>query len=440
MSRVARTLLAALALAAAGCSKDAVAPLAPPAPTPAGISLTQPAHFATLVPYDAPIWAQFDRPLDPASVDTTTVFLKVDTQRQPVRVRYETFSRRIHLEPVRTLALLTTYTVEFSPGLRDSGGVRLGSTRFFQFTTNSLRRHRYDLPVAGSVESPVASYAWAITGATGSALVHDLYASTDSAAVVARSIPPLARTSATTYPPRTAWPLGARVYWALTTTNTPYGERLDGPVQSFDVYPADWPIDSLVLDPFDWSGQDPNRFQSCQQDRVWSGPGGIAVGSIRFPLAGRTALRVASARLTLFSTTASADSAFAPGQSLWLVPAVADWASCAARTTGPPLLDPGFVCATGAPGTRPREIVYEGPALASYCEMQARRGLFYGPVLQSAKLQSYLTQGGDPAEWPRLVLRVFRPAAAVAAAPQGTAVSSQDIVRNAPAARFGLDR
>lgn len=410
-------IVVALALATGACAKKSVAP-EPPAPTPPpGVLATQPAAFATGVSPDAEIWARFDRPLDLSSVDSTTVYLKVDTRRQSVIVRYEPFSRRVQLTPRNPLSLLQTYTVEFSPELRDTGGVRLGATRFFQFTTGSLRRPRYDFPARGELESPYATLSWGITAASGASVTYDLYADTDSLAVQERRVAALQRNPLARFFPRVSWPRGTRVYWSVRATNTVNGDRSEGDVMSFDTYGPGDAVDSLVLAPADWSGIDPSRFQSCTFDRVWTGPA-LLKGSIRFPLVGRPELRLASARLELHVPPEFADSIAAPGQSLEIWPTTANWNACGASLTGNPLPDLTLPLGTGVPGPTPRSIEYSGDVLTAFWEAQARRTGFFGPMLQSTQRMAYwTTTAADPADRPRLVLVYYRPrtnAAAVA--------------------------
>ena len=87
MNRLARWAGLAFGFAAllTGCGKAAV-PVAPRLNQPPGVVTLFPAPRSTLVPYDTQIFAQFDHALDPRTVDTTTVFLKVDTRRVAVTV------------------------------------------------------------------------------------------------------------------------------------------------------------------------------------------------------------------------------------------------------------------------------------------------------------------------------------------------------------------
>ena len=76
------------------------------------------------------------------------------------------------------LALRRTYTAEFTPNVRGIDGTPLPPNVYFQFTTNSVPRVRYDYPTENALEGPVAPPAWArkrmraarASGAFGSSL------------------------------------------------------------------------------------------------------------------------------------------------------------------------------------------------------------------------------------------------------------------------------
>ncbi len=412
--RAACVLLALLALAPA-CAKKTVAPTPAPPAAPPGLVASEPAAFAAHVLDDTPLWGQFDRPLDPSSVDTTTVFLKIDTRRQPITVEYEPFTRRVLVRPRLTLALATTYTVEFSPELRDTGDVRLGRSVYFQFTTSSLRRPRLDFPAAGEPESPYATLGWSVTAATGTAVTWALYAGPDSVAVLARAGAPLQGGALATYNPPRPWGRGTRVYWSVTAINAALGDRVDGPVQSFVVYGDDAPVDSLVLGAQDWSGTDPQRFQYCTLDRVWSGPLGLYSAGMRFALANRRSLRLSAARLELHTAPEYADSVAAAVPGLGIYAAQADWSPCAARVPGPPAAEFLRPLAVARPGNEPRTVVFSGDTLAAFFEVMARRGGQFGPAFHSPTAFPYLSGATlGAADRPRLVLTYFVPPAALA--------------------------
>ena len=149
MTRPAILLFALLSMISSGCNKQGAAPteVLPQSVPPMVVATKPPARF-TGVLYDTDIWVQFDRSLEPSSVSALTVFLKQDSRRLSATITYDGLSRRIVVRPNVVLDLQTTYTVEMSPRVRAAGGDSLGATAFFQFTTNTLRRPRYDSPSA----------------------------------------------------------------------------------------------------------------------------------------------------------------------------------------------------------------------------------------------------------------------------------------------------
>ena len=114
MRRLPLSVLAVLATLS-GCSKHATDSTAPPSapPVPELVAMQPPARSPSAL-YDSDIWAQFDRPLDPRTVTTLNVYLKLDAQRIPITVRYDAATQRVTLTPTAILELQRTYTVEFS--------------------------------------------------------------------------------------------------------------------------------------------------------------------------------------------------------------------------------------------------------------------------------------------------------------------------------------
>src|SRR5262245_42064344 len=102
----------ALFLSLIGCSKHSTDSTAPPAgpPVPALVATQPPARTPSAL-YDSDIWAQFDRDLDPRTVSTLSVYLKLDAVRIPVTVSYDATNRRVTLKPTVVLELQRTYTV-----------------------------------------------------------------------------------------------------------------------------------------------------------------------------------------------------------------------------------------------------------------------------------------------------------------------------------------
>lgn len=378
MSRAIRTLLAlsslaALALAFSACGKKA--PVAPVVLAPPKVVGVQPAARSTGYAYDGQIWALFDRALDPKSVDTTTVFLKQDTQRVPSTVSYEGLNHRIVIVPRVTLQLSKAYTVILSARVRGKDGIALGQDYSWQFITNSIRRVSYDLPAAGALVSPVAMMQWTSADATPGNLVYDIYAGADSAAVAGRTAPIVSHGGYNFYLPRTYWPAGARLYWAVTTRNIATGERLDSPVTSFDVYPASAPTFDTVVSMSDFGGLIAGgRTQLCSASSLPVGPAYNA--AVRFALASAPyGYNVAHARITM---TATFGQTWITGMGLWY--ATSTWNACAVGNPGPPFADPNGLLAT-ATTTTGTDIVFDSAGLAAFIEGAKKFPTFNGFVL-----------------------------------------------------------
>ncbi len=381
-------LIALICLVALGCGKQVVAPTETPrALVPPSIVATQPAARSTGVLYDTDIWVQFDRPLEPSSVSVLTVYLKQDTRRLPVTVRYEGLTRRVLVQPAGPLDLQKTFTVELSPRIRALQGDSLGATAFFQFTTNSLRRPKYDFPIAGAREGPVTSLGWSGNGAINGNISYEIYASSDSAAVATRSVPYLQRAVFLYLLPRVRWPQGSDVYWSVTAINLLTGERLAGAVTRFRTYPADAPVDSVSIGIQDWGGRSQtSTTQQCGVALLSASPAHNA--GIRFSLASlSSALQVASARVELPvpDTYMPTLNTIAPVLHF----AQNDWSTCAFSFPGPPYPEVNSLLATGAACTLPNRAVFEGDAIGAFAEGQARRRPYYGFVLRSPSLIQY---------------------------------------------------
>ncbi|HXS23174.1 MAG TPA: Ig-like domain-containing protein, partial [Gemmatimonadales bacterium] len=248
-----------------GCSKHATDTTGPPPapPVPELVAMQPPARSLSAL-YDSDIWGQFDRALDPHTVSTLSVYLKLDAQRIPITVSYDATSHRVTLKPTVVLELQRTYTVEFSTTIKGTDGTPLAPGVFFQFTTNSLRRPVYDYPLTSSLEGPVATLGWGGTQGPTNNLFYEVYVSTDSSAVKTRTAPMLARSVFTRYVPAVGWPLGTTVYWAVTSENLTTHERLDGSLRSFQTLDPSTPLDSVTITTLDHGSKAAgNTPQSC---------------------------------------------------------------------------------------------------------------------------------------------------------------------------------
>ena len=176
----------------AGCApEDPTAPAPPPVLGPP-VEAVFPAARSAGVFYDTDIWVRFLEPLDPATINERTVFLKLDTVRNPVALSYDVATRTIRLTPQAQLALLRTYTVELTPGVRTAAGAQLAQTYFWQFTTNGLRRLENPFPESGSAgASPFGLLRWGGTESSAGTIRYDVFVGADSARIAARGVPAL---------------------------------------------------------------------------------------------------------------------------------------------------------------------------------------------------------------------------------------------------------
>ncbi len=253
-------LVLGAALVAGACGRKTTAPVPPGAQLGPEVEAVFPAARSTRVVATTDIWVRFRAALDPATVNDRTVFFKIDTRRIPAAISYDSTTRTIHITPTAPLTLKRTHTVELTPGLATAGGGHFGGTYFWQFTTSSVRVPSAPFPDPGAGnESPVSMLGWSGTEAAAGLVVHQIYVSTDSAAVAAKLVPARSARVHNYFLPATPWPFETRLYWSVTTLNTETMEEVDGPVWSFTTLPADTPVDSLSMAPVRWGYYD-NRF------------------------------------------------------------------------------------------------------------------------------------------------------------------------------------
>jgi hypothetical protein len=368
---------------------------------------TQPAARSPSVLYDSAIWAQFDRPLDPRTVTTLNVYLKLDGQRLPITVGYDTADRRVTLTPTVILELQRTYTVEFSTAVKGGDGTPLPPGVFFQFTTNSLRRPTYDFPVTASLEGPVTTLCWGGTQGPTNNLFYELYASTDSAAVVARTAPMLARNVFTRFVPSVAWSLGSTVYWAVTVENQTTHERLDGSLRSFRTLDPGTPIDSLTIHGRDHGSKSTSsNTQSCNAQTFSCGL--PFNGAVHWDVGSLPAnIRLQGVEVRLTEPASSSTSIASANPSLWI--AQNDWLPCTMNSPGPPFNElTGFLA--GVVAETPTVARFSSDRLAGLLEAQyLARGLLFGTVLRAdSQITFESTLSSDFAGRPSAVVHFYR--------------------------------
>ena len=403
-----RTSLSILALVAclSGCSKHATDTTGPPPPAVPELVATQPPARSPSALYDSDIWAQFDRALDAHTVTTQNVYLKLDAQRIPITVSYDAPTQRVILKPTVVLELQRTYTVEFSTALEGTDGTPLAPGVFFQFTTNSLRRPVYDFPLVGALEGPVTTLGWGGTQGPTNNIFYDLYASTDSAAVEARTAPMLMRHVFTRFVPNAGWPMGATVYWAVTAENLTTHERLPGTIRSFRTLAADTPLDSVTIGARDHGSKATTSVQFCNNAEFRSG--GVNNGALHWDVGmipPDARLQSVSARLNIFSTDTSTVAGAQPA--LWM--AQNDWSACLMNSPGPPYPESDGLLASGS-ALDAKSAVFSSDRLAGLLEAQMRgRSLLYGTVVRASHAVGFhSTTSNVVGSRPSVVVRFYR--------------------------------
>jgi hypothetical protein len=376
MLRIGRYCAALIVGLIAGCGGDEKPPLAPVNGTPPGnvspeFEAVFPAARSTGVFYDTEIWVRFTEPLDPATVNDHTVFLKLDTARIPATFAYDVATRTLSVVPQRQLALLRTYTVDVTSGVRTAGGRPL-SPSFWQFKTNGLRRLVDPTPAEGaSGESPFTLLRWGETDPSAGNILYRLYAGTDSAAVAARGGSPIYSGSEPLLVPSRPFGLGTRTYWAVTAINQTSHEQLDGPVWSFETLPPGLPVDSLSVDATEWGHYDLNtQLKLCQGEFLFLGTR-YRTG-IHWPLRETAAnLRLAGARIRMYSAGTNPLSG-APS----IYPVRTPWATCGYSMTVPVVENTKLADAVRIGFSL--YALFESDALTAHIEAGARHGLVYG--------------------------------------------------------------
>jgi hypothetical protein len=357
--------------------------------------------------YDSDIWAQFDRPLDPHTVTALNVYLKLDAQRIPITVGYDGPTQRVTVTPTVVLELQRTYTVEFSTAVTGADGTPLAPGVFFQFTTNSLRRPVYDYPLATSLEGPVATLGWGGTQGPTNNIFYELYASTDSNAVKARAVPMLARSVFTRFVPAVGWPMGATVYWSITSENLTTHERLDGSLCSFQTLDPSTPLDSVTIPARDHGSKSAtSSAQACSNQNF--NCGGAFNGALHWDVGqipANARLQSVSATLNVFTTDTSTVQGTQPA--LWM--AQNDWSACVMNSPGPPFIETTGLLAAGTPQTD-RTAAFRSDRLAGLLEAQYRgRTLLYGTIVRAVHAVSWHSSlSGDQASRPSAVVRFYR--------------------------------
>ncbi|MEO5879220.1 MAG: Ig-like domain-containing protein [Candidatus Eisenbacteria bacterium] len=386
-------------------------------PPPPQVLATQPVARSSGVVYDTPISVDFSTEMDASTLTTGNVFLKLDTQRVPILLAWNATTRRLTIQPQARLQLRRTYTVELTSGIRTADGQGFGDAGwYFQFTTNSARRPDNARPRTGdSNESPFVMLSWDSTETVAGNISYEVWGGLDSVMVAVRAGTPLVTSPRARWLPETRWPLGQRIYWAITVVNATTAERFLGPVRSFSTLPNGVALDSLLV-----RGQDSGinylifgvspvyPYQFCSSDSVWSQSG--TQSWMTFPLSGLPAdVRVASARLEVYTFNHYVSRL--PTTTLTLWSSKLDWPR-PCRTNiqfreSLPIQDQAV--ATGHQESD-RRILFVSDLLAAHVEASVRRGGFFGYEFVTSQRIAYATARIlDATYHPYLKIHYYRP-------------------------------
>jgi hypothetical protein len=407
LARTARLVALLLALALAGCSKQQEATTAPEVHLPPDVLAVFPPARSTGVYYQTEIWAEFAEPLDSSTVNTKTVFLKLDTQRVPVTVTYESASRRIRLTLRALLQLRRTYTVELTPGIATLDGRQFSETWFWQFGTNSTRTPATPHPLDGvSGESPFALLQWVGTETAAGDIAYTLFRGTDSVAVAAHAADSVTLIRTPYYLPQQRWDFGVTMYWMIATLNRSTGEERDGPVWRFATVSASAPIDSITMNPTIWAFiRSGTSRATCSSGAFTTGPAYNCV--LRFPLE-TVASTVRLARAELVLTPAVTTNLPSRVPTIWAT--LDDVTSCSIGFPGPPAIDDasGPLAFGELVNTEGRDrFNLHSDALTAHLQATIRRQGFHGYALRSAVQTSWTPPYGSEFDF-RLRLYYFR--------------------------------
>jgi hypothetical protein len=363
---------------AAGCAKEEPTAPAPPPVLGPPIETVFPAARSAGVFYDTDIWVRFLEPLDPATINERTVFLKLDTVRNPVALSYDVATRTIRLTPQVTLALLRTYTVELTRGVETAAGQPLAQTYFWQFTTNGLRRLENPFPESGATgASPFGMLRWGGTEPTAGTIRYEVFVGPDSGLIAARGVPALGAVTEAAYLPRVSWGTGGRLYWAINSTNQTNGEHLAGPVWRFETLPAETPVDSVTVPMADWAYyREPQRQLVCNGPSIVSFP--TSNNGIHWQFdPGPGDLVLAGARLHMSVVGTGVNFNLAPYQPVFIQGLGDPWLPCVVEPIFPRADSRGALAGGTQIGTTSR-VRFEGDAFTAHLEAAVRFGYGYG--------------------------------------------------------------
>jgi hypothetical protein len=367
-----------------GCGREQATTAPPVEPPPPEIVEVHPAPRSIHVPDQPEIWARFASALDPATVNETTIRLRVDTRRIAISVAWDEEERRVRITPLVPLDVRRTHTVELGADLATREGGRIGRNYRWQFTTVGVRRPGSPSPPDGTEsESPFVMLAWDATDPGAGTILYRVHSGTDSSAVAARTSAAAVLTRSY-YVPFIRWPSGTRTYWSVTALNQTTGEQSDGPVWTFDTLPVDAPADSVVLLAADWGHWDAELLQQvCFEPRFSTGGARFTAG-IRWDLSGLRGMKLAAASIVM-PLTFDVINPRPVSPTLW--GARESWNACDLAFPGPPFSD-GDALALGAfPSSR--RLRFASDQLTAHLEAALRGAPFHGYIPRSNSTLEY---------------------------------------------------
>lgn len=117
------------------------------------VQSTDPANLATNVVLNKTITATFSKPMDPATINTLTYYLKQGNNLIPATISYT--ASTASLVPLAPLAANTLYTATVTTGAKDPSGNALAADYTWTFTTSTIPTVLSTDPANGAIDVPL---------------------------------------------------------------------------------------------------------------------------------------------------------------------------------------------------------------------------------------------------------------------------------------------
>ncbi len=147
-------------------------------PLPLHVTFISPVGGATAVPRQPVVYVRFDRPLKPATVNSSTVGLTTAGGTVNAPVSYHAYLNEVRLVPSASLAAGTVHQVTLSNGIHGADDTVYGGS-YFHFTTNSSSD--IDRPAfsgassAGNPTQTSIDLAWSAATDASPGIVYDVF-------------------------------------------------------------------------------------------------------------------------------------------------------------------------------------------------------------------------------------------------------------------------